>query len=108
VNISLGTLGSESTFTNTAVRVIRGKTAYPHKTIDGSVKVQEAAEIPKIFIVTLIFPTSAEITSIEAEYDKTIELNLIHKTVSYTVKFTGNLDKATDSYEINFTLQEVG
>jgi len=107
MDISLGTLGSESTFTNTAVRVIRGKTAYPHKTIDGSVKVQEAIEIPKIFMVTLIYPTSTEITSIELEYDKNITLNLIHKTVSYDVKFTGSLDKATDTYEINFTLQQV-
>jgi len=57
--------------------------------------------------VTLIKPTSTEVTNIEAEHDKDITLNFIHKSVTYTVRFIGSLDKSTGEYSITFTLQEV-
>ena len=75
--------------------------------IDGSKKVQEAVYVKRIFDVTLIKPTSTEITNIETEYDKGTTLNFIHKTVTYTVKFIGDLAKTTGDYAINFILQEV-
>ena len=61
----------------------------------------------RIFTITLIKPTSAEVTNIETEHDKNITLNFIHKTVTYTVRFIGSLDKSTGEYSITFNLQEV-
>lgn len=75
--------------------------------LDGSVQIQKAATMKRIFTVTLIKPTSAEVTSIEAEHDKSITLNFIHKSTTYTVRFVGSLDKSTGDYGISFTLQEV-
>lgn len=98
---------SEVTFTNAIVRTSRQKTASVFTMIDGSKKIQEAIYIKRIFDVTLIKPTATETTNIETEYDKGTTLNFIFKTVTYTVKFIGNLDKSTGDYAINFTLQEV-
>ena len=75
--------------------------------LDGSVQVQKAPTTKKMFTVTLIKPTSAEVTAIEAEHDKDITLNFIHKSTTYTVRFIGSLDKSTGEYGITFNLQEV-
>lgn len=107
MNIQLGTAASEVTFTNAIVSTLRQKTASSHRLLDGSVKVQEAPEIKRLFDITLIKPTSAEVTNIETEYDKGITLNFIHKSVTYTVKFIGDLDKSTGDYRMIFMLQEV-
>ena len=107
MDIQLGTSGSESTFTNTVVATSRQPIISSHINIDGSVDIQKAPTTKKAFTVTLIYPTSTEITNIEAEHDKDITLNFIHKTVTYTVRFNGSLDKSTGEYGITFTLQEV-
>ena len=107
MNIQLGTAASEVTFTNAIVGTSRQKVASVTTMIDGSKKVQEAINIKRVFDVTLIKPTSTEVTNIETEYDKGTTLNFIHKTVTYTVRFIGNLDKTTGDYAINFILQEV-
>ena len=107
MDIQLGTSGSESTFTNTVVGTSRQPVISSHINIDGSVDIQKAPTTKKAFTVTLIYPTSTEITNIEAEHDKDITLNFIHKTVTYTVRCNGSLDKSTGEYGITFTLQEV-
>jgi len=107
MNIQLGTAASEVTFTNAGVFTSRRKVASSYTLLDGSKKVQEAENVKRLFEVILIKPTSTEITNIETEYDKGTTLNFIFKSVTYTVKFVGNLDKSTGSYEIEFTLQEV-
>lgn len=61
----------------------------------------------RVFTVTLIKPTSTEVGWIEAEHDKDITLNFIHKSTPYTVRFIGSLDKSTGAFEIIFDLQEV-
>ncbi len=75
--------------------------------LDGSIQIQKASTMKRMFTVTLIKPTSAEVTNIEAEHDKDITLNFIHKSTTYTVRFVGSLDKSTGEYGILFTLQEV-
>jgi len=107
MNIQLGTAGSESTFTNTIVATSRQPIISSHINLDGSVTVQKAPTTKKAFTVTLIKPTSTEVTNIEAEHDKDITLNFIHKSTTYTVRFIGSLDKSTGEYSIIFTLQEV-
>uniref|UniRef100_A0A6M3XKL0 Uncharacterized protein n=1 Tax=viral metagenome TaxID=1070528 RepID=A0A6M3XKL0_9ZZZZ len=106
MNIMLGTAASEVTFTNVIIGTSRQKVASVITMIDGSKKIQEAVNIKRVFDVILIKPTATEVTNIETEYDKGTTLNFIHKTVTYTVKFIGNLDKTTGDYAINFTLQE--
>jgi len=107
VNIQLGTSGSEATFTNTVVAISRQPITSSHINLDGSVTIQKAPTMKRVFTITLIKPTSAEVVAIEAEHDKNITLNFIHKTVTYTVRFIGSLDKSTGEYGITFTLQEV-
>ena len=107
MNIEIGTSGSESTFTNAIVATSRQKVANVFTLLDGTKKMQEASLVKRLFDVVLVRPTSVEITNIETEYDKGTTLNFIHKTVTYTVKFIGELNKSTGTYEINFTLQEV-
>ena len=107
MNIELGTSGSESTFTNTVVAISRQPIILSHINLDGSVTIQKAPTMKRVFTVTLIRPTSVEITNIETEHNKDITLNFIHKTVTYTVRFIGSLDKSTGEYGISFTLQEV-
>ena len=107
MNIQLGTAASEVTFTNAIVGTSRQKVTSVFIMIDGSKKVQEAVHVKRIFDVTLIKPTATETTNMELEYDKGTTLNFIYKTVTYTVKFIGSLDKSSGSYEINLTLQEV-
>ena len=107
MNIEIGTSGSETTFTNAIVATSRQKVANTFTLLDGTKKIQEAPSVKRLFDVILVRPTSVEVTNIETEYDKETTLNFIHKTVTYTVKFIGDLDKSTGSYEINLTLQEV-
>jgi len=107
MDIKIGTVDLESTFTNCIVSTSRQKTTSSHKLLDGSVKIQEAPLMKKLFNVTLVFPTSTEITNIEIEFDKSTTLNFIHKTVTYTVKFIGDLTKSTGDYSITFVLQEI-
>lgn len=107
MDIKLGTVDDEKTFTNTVVGISRQKTTSTYKMIDGSVKIQEAPLVKKVFDITLVRPTSTEVGWIETEYDKGTTLKLIHNSVDYTVKFVFTLDKSTDAYEISFTLQEV-
>lgn len=103
----IGTAGSEVTFTNVIVSTSRQKTTSSYKLLDGSVKIQEAPLIKRLFNITLIRPTATETTNLESEFDKGTTLNFIHKSVTYTVKFIGDLDKSTGEYAINFILQEV-
>lgn len=103
MNIQIG----EETFTNVIVATARQKVKSIYIMLDGSKKVQEAPEVKRLFNITLIRPTSTEITNIETEYDKGTTLNFIHKLVTYTVKFIGDLEKSTGSYEMSFILQEV-
>ena len=107
MDIQLGTSGSENTFTNTVVAISRQPVMSSHINLDGSITVQKAPTTKKAFTVTLVRPTSAEIILIENEHDKDITLNFIHKTITYTVRFIGSLDKSTGEYSITFTLQEV-
>ena len=107
MDISLGTSGSEATFTNTVVAISRQLIISKHVVLDGSVRVQKAPTTKKMFTVTLIKPTSTETTNIETEHDKDIILNFIHKSTTYTVRFVGSLDKSTGEYGITFMLQEV-
>jgi len=107
MDIQLGTAGSESTFTNTIVAISRQPIISKHVMLDGSIQIQKAPTTKKVFTVTLIKPTSTEVTNIEAEHDKDITLNFIHKSTTYTVRFIGSLDKSTQEYSITFTLQEV-
>ena len=107
MDIELGTSGSESTFTNTVVAISRQPVLSSHINLDGSVTIQKAPITKKTFTVTLVRPTSTEVTNIETEHDKDITLNFIHKTITYTVRFIGSLDKSTGEYGISFTLQEV-
>jgi len=107
MDIQLGTAASEVTFTNVIVGTSRQKVASVITMIDGSKKIQEALYLKRLFDVILVRPTSTEVINIETEYDKGTTLNFIHKTVTYTVRFIGDLTKSTGSYEITFTLQEV-
>jgi len=107
MDISLGTATTESTFTNTIVEISRQPIISSHINLDGSVTVQKAPTMKRVFTITLIKPTSVEVTNIEAEHDKDITLNFIHKSTTYTVRFIGSLDKSTGEYGISFTLQEV-
>jgi len=107
MDIDLGTSGAESTFTNTVVEISRRPVISSHRNIDGSVTVQKAPTMKRMFTVTLVYPTPTEITNIEAEHNKDITLWLIHDSTTYTVRFDGPLDKSTQRYEITFTLQEV-
>ncbi len=103
----MGSSGSESTFTNTVVGISRQPVISTHTAIDGSVKVQKAPTTKKAFAVTLIKPTSAEVTNIETEHAKSITLWFIHDSTTYTVRFIGSLDRSTGAFEIIFDLQEV-
>jgi len=107
MDILLGTATSESTFTNTIVGISRQPIISSHINIDGSVTVQKAPTMKRVFTITLIKPTSGEIGLIETEHDKDITLNFIHKSTTYTVRFIGSLDKSTGEYGITFNLQEV-
>jgi len=107
MDIQLGTASSEATFTNTIVEISRQSIILKHIMLDGSVQIQKAPTTKKMFTVTLIKPTSVEVTNIETEHNKNITLNFIHKTVTYTVRFIGSLDKSTGEYSITFNLQEV-
>lgn len=107
MNIQLGTSGAETTFTNAVVAISRGKVTSSHIMLDGSYKIQEAPEVKRVFDVTLVKPTSTEVTNIETEYDKGTTLKFIHTGSTYTTKFIGTLDKSTGVYEIMFTLQEI-
>lgn len=107
MDIDLGTSGSESTFTNTVVEISRQPITSSHFNLDGSVTVQKAPTTKKMFTVTLLKPTSGETTNIETEHNKDVTLNFTHKTVDYSVRCVGNLDKSTDRFDISFNLQEV-
>jgi len=107
MDIKIGTATTESTFTNTVVEISRQPVISSHINLDGSVKIQKAPIMKRIFTVTLIKPTPTEVTNIETEHDKNITLNFIHKSVTYTVMFNGPLNKSTGEYSISFTLQEV-
>ena len=107
MDIKIGTASLEKTFTNTIVAISRQPVISSHRNLDGSVTIQKAPEMKRVFIVTLVKPTSTEVTNIEAEHDKAITLNFIHDEVTYTVRFNGPLDKSTGRYNIIFTLQEV-
>ena len=107
MDIELGTSGAESTFTNTIVEISRQPIISLHRNLDGSVTVQKAPTMKRMFTVTLVRPTSTEVTNIEAEHDKAITLNFKHKGTTYTVRFDGELNRSTGTYEITFTLQEV-
>lgn len=107
MDIELGTASSESTFTNVVVGISRQPIVSTHTMLDGSIQIQKASTMKRMFTVALIKPTSAEVTSIETEHDKSITLNFLHKSTTYTVRFVGSLDKSTGDYGISFTLQEV-
>lgn len=107
MDIRVGTTGDESIYTNAIVNTSRQKTTSSYRLLDGSVKIQEATEIKRLFDITLVRPTSTEVNKIETEYDKGTTLKFTHKGVTYTIKFIGTLDKSTGTYEISFTLQEV-
>lgn len=107
MDISLGTPVAESIFTNTMVAISRQPITTTHIMLDGSVQIQKAPTMKRVFTVTLVRPTSIEVTNIEAEHDKDTTLNFIHGFTTYTVRFNGPLDRSTGIYEIIFTLQEV-
>ena len=107
MNILLGTATSESTFTNTIVEISRQPIISSHINLDGSITIQKAPTMKRVFTVTLIRPTSSEIALIETEHNKNITLNFIHKSTTYTVRFIGSLDKSTGEYGITFNLQEI-
>ena len=107
MNIDLGTSGAQSTFTNTVVEISRQPVISSHRNIDGSVQIQKAPAMKRMFTVTLIRPTSVEVGYIETEHDKAITLWFTHNGDTYNVRFNGPLDKSTQRYEITFTLQEV-
>ena len=107
MDVEIGTSGSEATFTNTVVAISRQPIISKHAMLNGSIQVQKAPTTKKMFTVTLIKPTSTEVTNIETEHDKDITLNFIHKSTTYTVRFIGSLDKSTGEYGITFNLQEV-
>jgi len=75
--------------------------------VDGTKKVQEAPTMKRVFDVTLVKPTSAEVTAIETEYDKGTTLKFIFNSVTYSTKFSSSLDRSTGQYELYFVLQEV-
>jgi len=84
---------SESTFTNTVVAISRQPVMSSHINLDGSVTIQKAPTTKKAFTVTLVRLLRQKFTNIETEHDKDTTLNFIHKTVTYTVRFIGSLDK---------------
>ena len=107
MDIELGSSGSESTFTNVIVDISRQKTISIIDMVDGTKKVQEAPVMKRVFNVTLVKPTSTEVTNIKTEYDKGITLNFKFKSVNYSTKFSSSLDRSTGQYELYFVLQEV-
>lgn len=107
MDIDLGTSGAESTFTNTVVEISRQPVISSHRNLDGSVTIQKAPTMKRVFTITLVRPTSTEVTNIETEHNKDTTLWFIHDSTTYTVRFDGPLDKSTGMYEIVFTLQEV-
>lgn len=106
MDIQLGSSGDQKTFTNAVVEISRQPILSSHRNLDGSVTIQKAPTMKRVFTVTLIRPTSAEVTNIEAEHDKDVTLWFTHDT-TYNVRFNGPLDKSTQKYDITFTLQEV-
>lgn len=111
MDIDLGTSGAQSTFTNTVVEVSRQPIISSHRNIDGSVTVQKAPTMKRMFTVTLVRPTTTattgEVALLETEHDKDITLKFTHDLITYDVRFNGPLDKSTQRYDITFTLQEV-
>ena len=103
MDIDLG----ESTFTNTIVAISRQPIISSHFSLNGSVIIQKAPITKKAFTVTLVKPSSGEVANIETEHNKNITLNFTHKSVDYSVRCVGSLDKSTDKYDITFNLQEV-
>lgn len=107
MDIDLGTSGAQSPFTNTVVEISRQPVISSHRNIDGSVQIQKAPTMKRMFTVTLVRPTSTEVGYIETEHDKAIILWFTHDSETYNVRFNGPLDKSTQRYDITFTLQEV-
>lgn len=107
MDIELGSSGSETPFTNAIVTTNRSKVAVSHILLDGSYKIQEAQLAKNMFEVTLVRPTSAEVTNLETEFDKGIVLSFKHNGNTYSVKFIYELIKSTGMYELTFTLQEM-
>jgi len=107
MQIEVGTSGNESIFENAIVEISRQPVISSHINLDGSVTIQKAPTMKRVFTVTLVRPTSTEVGYIEAEHDKNVTLWFIHNSTTYTVRFNGPLDKSTGRYEIVFTLQEV-
>lgn len=107
MQIEVGTSGIESIFENAIVGISRQPVISSHINLDGSVTVQKAPTMKRVFTVTLVKPTSTEVTNIEAEHDKDTTLWFIHDSTTYTVRFIEPLDRSTGEYEIVFTLQEV-
>ena len=106
MDIELGLTADKKTFTNTIVEISRQPVISSHININGSVQIQKAPEMKRVFTVTLIRPTSTEVDWIEAEHDRDVTLDLKHKGTTYNVRFDGPLDKSTGAYEITFTSQE--
>jgi len=107
MDIELGLTADKKTFTNTIVEISRQPVISSHININGSVQIQKAPEMKRVFTVTLIRPTSTEVDWIEAEHDRDVTLDFKHKGTTYNVRFIEPLDKSTGMYEITFTLQEV-
>jgi len=107
MDIELGLTADKKTFTNTIVEISRQPVMSSHRNIDGSVQIQKAPTMKRVFTVTLVRPTSTEVEWIEAEHDRDVTLDFIHKGTTYNVRFIEELDKSTGEYEIVFTLQEV-
>lgn len=110
MEIKLGTLGSEHTFYYTNIITRRVKARSEHRMNDGSFKMQEAPEVKRIFeieFVKIFDPDHENITNLETEFDKGTVLNLIIGEDNYTVKFIGELVKATSVHGTKITLIEV-
>lgn len=107
MQIEVGTSGSESVFENAVVEISRQPIISLHRNLDGSVTIQKAPTMKREFTVTLVRPSSGEVTNIETEHDKDVTLWFIHDSTTYTVRFNGSLDKSTQRYNITFTLQQV-
>jgi hypothetical protein len=110
MEIKLGDLGTEHTFYYANIVIRRTKVMSQHVMNDGSYKFQEAPEVKRIFeveFVKIFDPENENITNLETEYDKGTTLNFIYDEVNYTVKFVGELVKATSVHGTKITLMEV-
>jgi len=115
MDISLGILGSETTFNFAIIEYNYQLHGTVHTTPSGAKRVQYAKEDKYLFTVKLTYVSDEIWEDVEAEIanSKLYDLNLIIDTDNYTVRFVPEIILKTpilgtaEGYDITFHLQEI-